>query len=100
MATATKAPRDNTAFAEAHPDLAARFREEGLDWLNDYTAYDGRKIKEKWVRDENGTLVDKTAKYRAYQELEDAQEELDRLREQEANKNDSKTTGRANAQRD
>lgn len=71
--------KDNTAFIGAHPELAARFREEGLDWLNDYTDYDGSKIREKWIRDENGTLVDVSEKYRLRQELEEAQEELNRI---------------------
>lgn len=68
--------KDNTAFIEAHPLIAERFRKEGLDWLNDYTDYKDGKINEKWVRNEQGVLVDETAKYKAYEELEAAQEAL------------------------
>ena len=67
---------NNTAFIEAHPELAKRFREEGLDWLNKYTDYKDGKINECWERDEKGVLVDVTAKYKAYEELEEAQEAL------------------------
>ena len=80
------ATKDNTAFLQAHPELAERFREEGLDWLNKYTDYKNGKVNEQWERDANGTLVDVTAREKAYQEIEDAKEELERLHRKELNK--------------
>lgn len=71
--------KDNTAFIEAHLELAARFREEGLDWLNKYTDYKNGRINEEWIRDENGVLVDVTERSKAYEELELAQEELAKM---------------------
>ena len=91
------ATKDNTAFLQAHPELAERFREEGLDWLNKYTDYKNGKVNEQWERDANGTLVDVTAREKAYgkiygvdnqtayQEIEDAKEELERLHRKELN---------------
>lgn len=76
--------KNNTAFIDAHPSLAARFRSEGFDWLNRYVDYKDGRINEEWVRDANGTLVDITAKSKAYEELELAQEELARINAQEA----------------
>lgn len=77
------ATKDNTAFAQAHPELVERYGD--LDWLNKYTDYKDGKINERWERDANGVLVDVTAREKAYEELEDAQEELERLRRKELN---------------
>ena len=68
---------NNSAFIEAHPELAERFlNKEGLDWIKKYTDYKDGKINECWERNAEGELVDVTAKYKAYEELEEAQEAL------------------------
>lgn len=68
------------AFADAHPKIAERYAIEGLEWLKVYTDYDGGKLKEKWVRNKDGILVDVTAREKAREELMRAQEELENLR--------------------
>lgn len=68
------------AFADAHPKIAERYAIEGLEWLKVYTDYDGGKLKEKWVRNSNGVLVDVTEREKAREELMRAQEELENIR--------------------
>ena len=71
------------AFADAHPKIAERYAQEGLEWLNVYTDYEGRGIKERWERNKDGVLVDVTAREKAREELIRAQEELEDIRRNE-----------------
>lgn len=75
--TATK---DNTLFIQAHPEIAKRYEQEGLDWLNVYTDYENTRIKERWERNKDGVLVDVSERERAREELARATEELEKLR--------------------
>ena len=68
------------AFADAHPKIAERFADEGLEWLKVYTDYDGGKLKEKWERNKDGILIDVTAREKAREELIRAKEEVEKMR--------------------
>jgi hypothetical protein len=65
------------AFIAKHPELADKLiREHGdLQWLKKYTDEDDGKVKEYWEL-KNGVFTDMTAKKKAYEELEAAQEAL------------------------
>lgn len=78
---------DNSAFINAHPELAKDMidRYGDLDWIKRYTdvSFTGR-INRAWERDANGNLVDVTEREKAREELELAKEALEKLRLQEA----------------
>lgn len=71
------------AFADAHPVIAERYAQEGLEWLKVYTDYDNGRIKERWERNSEGVLVDVTKREKAREELARAKEELEKLRRTE-----------------
>lgn len=71
------------AFAEAHPDIAERYAEEGLDWLNVYTNYNNTKIDERWERNKDGVLVNVTEREMAREELVRATEALEAIKKGE-----------------
>lgn len=67
-------------FIAKHPEMCNELiaRHGNLQWLKKYTDTKDGRIKEYWEL-KNGVFVDMTAKAKAYEELERAQEELARV---------------------
>lgn len=68
-------------FIAKHPKMCRELiaRRGGLQWLKKYTDTKDGRINEYWEL-KNGVFVDMTAKAKAYEELERAQEELARVK--------------------
>jgi hypothetical protein len=71
------------AFADAHPEIATRYADEGLAWLNVYTNYNNAKIDERWERNKDGVLVNVTEREMAREELVRATEALEAIKKGE-----------------
>lgn len=67
-------------FIAKHPDMCEELiaQHGDLQWLKKYTDEENGKVKEYWEL-KDGVFVDMTAKRKAYEELEAAQEALAKI---------------------